>query len=67
MIMAKNKLVIKMRNYEHRADIVCTLSFVGRWEAEGFTPVGYTSVHPSVSVMDISSQDIEDNLYTGEE
>lgn len=58
----KQKLVFKMTNFEHGISVTCTHTYIGRWQAEGFTVTGYAVISPYVSVMDINPEDIPNNI-----
>lgn len=58
----KQKVMFKMRNDQYKAEIVCTHNFIGKWQAEGFTVIGYRVYEPNVSVMDIQPSDINNNI-----
>lgn len=60
----KNRLVFKMTHIKDKNSIVCTESFIGSWQAEGYELCGFViTKNREKPITEISPSDIPDNIW----
>lgn len=60
----KQRLVFKMTHIKTKQSVVCTESFIGAWQAEGYELCGYVITKDRKKpITEISPSDIPNNIW----